>query len=128
MKTLSIFLSLALAGLFFSATAANAQADGEGAIKKSLLERVDAIDKLKLSRKVGENNVGLLEQKAALSPEEAKLMNEENKDRRALYTILAKRLNVTMTVVGQGRAEDVRKKSASGVWLQDRTGSWYEQK
>jgi hypothetical protein len=128
MKTLSIFLSLALAGLFLSATAANAQADGEGAIKKSLLERVDAIDKLKLSRKVGENNVGLLEQKAALSPEEAKLMNEENKDRRALYTILAKRLNVTMTVVGQGRAEEVRKKSASGVWLQDRTGSWYEQK
>lgn len=128
MKTLSIFLSLALCGLFFGTATAQAQGDNEDAIKKSLLARVDSIDKLKLSNKVGENNVGLLEQRAALSPEETKLMNEENKDRRDLYTILARRLSVTMTVVGQGRAEEVRKKSAPGVWLQDRSGSWYQQK
>jgi uncharacterized protein len=128
MKTLSTFLLVAFAGLFLSNATVNAQADNEDALKKSLLERVDAIDKLKLTGKVGENNVGLLEQRGALNPAETKLMNEENKDRRALYTIIAKRLNVTMTVVGQGRSEEVRKKSASGVWLQDRTGNWYQQK
>ncbi|MCB1120851.1 MAG: DUF1318 domain-containing protein [Verrucomicrobiae bacterium] len=128
MKTLSTFLLMALAGLLLGNATVHAQSDDEEALKKSLLERVDAIDKLKLSGKVGENNVGLLEQRGPMNPDETKLMNAENKDRRALYTLLAKRLNVTMTVVGQGRAEEVRKKSAAGVWLQDRTGNWYQQK
>lgn len=119
---------MALAGLLLGNATVHAQSDDEEALKKSLLERVDAIDKLKLSGKVGENNVGLLEQRGPMNPDETKLMNAENKDRRALYTLLAKRLNVTMTVVGQGRAEEVRKKSAAGVWLQDRTGNWYQQK
>lgn len=123
------YLLLAL-GLLFSCglgTPALAQdTSEEEAIRQRMLERVDAIDALKKAGKVGENNVGLLEQRAPLSEEERELMNAENADRRALYTIIAKRLGLTTTVVGQGRAEELRKKSAPGVWLEDRGGNWYQ--
>lgn len=105
---------------------ATAQGSDEAAIQQRMLARVDAIDALKLSGKVGENNVGLLEQRAQLTPQETELMNAENSDRRALYTVVGKRLGLTTTVVGQGRAEELRKRSASGVWLQDRGGDWYK--
>ena len=121
--SLSFALCLACAG----ATSAFGQ-DTEDTIKARLLERVAAVDALKLSGKVGENNVGLLEQRAALAGAETTLMNAENSDRRALYTILAKKLGLTTTVVGQGRAEEVRKRSAPGVWLQERNGEWYQSK
>ena len=125
MRTLSIFFTLAFTCLLFTAPVAHAAGRDEATIKQSMIQRVSAIDALKLTKKVGENNRGLLVQRAALTPQETKRMNEENKDRRDLYAILAQRLNVTVTIVGQGRAEDLRKKSASGVWLQDPSGKWY---
>ena len=129
MKTLSLFLTLVFSGIFISASFAQAVDSDEASIKKSLMQRVSAIDEMKLAHKVGENNLGFLTQRAALTPDETKLMNDENKDRRALYAILAKRLKLTVKVVGQGRAEELRKKSASGVWLQDPTdNNWYKQK
>lgn len=125
MKTLSYLALLALSLVLFAPATTSAQ-DDEAAIQQRILGRVAAVDGLKLAGKIGENNAGLLEQRGALAPAETKTMNEENADRRSLYTILAKRLGLTMTVVGQGRAEDLRNKSAPGVWLQDRNGSWYK--
>ena len=127
MKTAFRYLSFVFALCFALGAVVNASAqDTEEAIKGRIMDRVQSIDGLKLSGKVGENNVGLLEQRGMLTPAETKLMNEENGDRRALYTILAKRLGLTTTVVGQGRAEELRKRSAAGVWLQDRNGEWYQ--
>lgn len=123
-KSLLIAALMALASLF--ALELQAQTSDEDAIKQRIIERLATIDDLKLAGKAGENNAGLLEQRGMLSPAETKLMNDENTDRRALYTLLGKRLGLTMTVVGQGRAEEIRKKSATGVWLQDRNGSWYQ--
>ncbi|EDY83192.1 hypothetical protein VDG1235_2816 [Verrucomicrobiia bacterium DG1235] len=51
-------------------------------------------------------------------------MNSQNADRRALYTLIGQRLGLTATVVGQGRAEELRKKSAPGVWIQAPDGAW----
>lgn len=126
MKTLYGFLSLFALFLVFSPASVMAQDSDEDAIKQRLLERVESVDALKIANKVGENNVGLLAQRGPLKPEETAVMNAENADRRALYTIAGKRLGVTATVVGQGRAESLREKSAAGVWLQDRSGSWYK--
>lgn len=122
MKSFNFFLVCV-----FTLLAGTIQAQGtdEAAIKERMIERIEAIDALKLAGKVGENNVGLLEQRAPLSREETELMNAENADRRALYTLIGKRLGLTRTVVGQGRAEELREKSAAGVWLQDRSGRWY---
>jgi uncharacterized protein YdbL (DUF1318 family) len=128
MKTTSIFIAVIL-GLFALNTPSTFAAERtETTIKQSLLRRVAVIDGLKLSSKVGENNLGSLTQRALLSTDETRLMNRENTDRRDLYTILAIRLKLTVNVVGQGRAEDLRKKSAPGVWLQDTKGNWYKQK
>jgi uncharacterized protein YdbL (DUF1318 family) len=128
MKTTSIFIAVIL-GLFALNTPSTFAAERtETTIKQSLLRRVAVIDGLKLSGKVGENNLGSLTQRALLSTDETRLLNRENTDRRDLYTILAIRLKLTVNVVGQGRAEDLRKKSAPGVWLQDTKGNWYKQK
>lgn len=126
MTTLRIPLFLSLLALFISALPLAAQDADEEAIKQRILQRVEQVDALKLSGAVGENNKGLLEQRAMLKPDQTKLMNEENADRRALYAIVAQRLGITSAVVGQGRAADLRKKSAAGVWLQADNGSWYK--
>ncbi|MDQ8186674.1 DUF1318 domain-containing protein [Pelagicoccus sp. SDUM812002] len=126
MKTLSLTRILPLLALLLALVPsfAIAQSSDEDAIKQRIIERVAAVDALKLAGKVGENNAGLLEQRAMLKPDEIKLMNEENADRRALYTLVGQRIGLTATVVGQGRAEELRKKSAAGVWVQDPQGAW----
>ena len=126
MKKLTLLFSLALSCFLLSSPPVFSQ--DEAALKQSIIERVSEIDSLKLSGKVGETNTGVLAQRGALSADKTALMNAENKDRRALYGILAKRLKLSIKVVGQGRAEEIRKKSASGVWLEDNNGKWYQQK
>ncbi len=117
-----IFLVTAIA-LGLAPQQAIAQND-EASIKQRLLERVASVDALKLSGSVGENNKGFLEQRAMLNPAQTKTMNDENADRKALYTILASRLGLSVTVVGQGRAESIRGKSAPDVWIQQPRGQW----
>ncbi len=126
MKTINWTL-LAIIAAFTIAlpTDAYAQKD-EASIKQRILERVNSVDALKISGAAGENNKGYLEQRAALNPQQTKTMNEENSDRRALYSTLGKRLGLSVTVVGQGRAESIRNKSAPKVWLQDPSGKWYQ--
>lgn len=125
MKSNTLLFLATLCAFFFSVGSATAQNADEAAITQRMVERVDEIDALKIAGKVGENNLGLLEQRAALEPDEIKLMNAENADRRSLYTTIGRRVGLTQSVVGQGRAEELRRRSASGVWLQDTSGRWY---
>ena len=126
MKTINWTLLALLAAFAIGLpTDAYAQND-EASIKQRILERVKRVHALKISGAVGENNKGFLEQRAALDPQQTKTMNEENSDRRALYARLGKRLGLSVTVVGQGRAESIRNKSAPKVWLQDPSGKWYQ--
>lgn len=127
MKTFRLSFLFTILALFAAGFApAHAQSDEEAVIKQRMIERVDEIDALKLAQKVGENRSGLLEQRAMLTPAETTLMNAENTDRRALYTLIAQKLGLTTTVVGQGRADELRKRSAKGVWLQAPDGNWYQ--
>lgn len=126
MKTLSIARILPLFALLLALapSLATAQTQDEDAIKQRIIDRVAQVDALKLDGKLGENNAGLLEQRAMLKPAETQLMNAENADRRALYTLVGQRLGLTSTVVGQGRADELRKRSATGVWIQAPDGTW----
>ncbi len=119
----TLILAIAFLALGISPESAIAQND-EQSVKARLLQRVGAVDALKISGSVGENNKGYLEQRAVLNPAQTKTMNEENADRKTLYTILAQRLGLSVAVVGQGRAESLRKKSAPNVWIQDPAGNW----
>ena len=127
MKTIrwTLFLFTLLFAAALAPQQASAQAD-ENTIKQRILQRVGSVDELKIKGLVGENNKGLLEQRAMLAPAQTKTMNDENADRKALYAVLAKRLGLSVTVVGQGRAESLRKKSASGVWIQEPSGKWVQ--
>ncbi len=125
MKTLNWTLAIAFSLLAIGLAPEQAAAQNdETSIKQRLLERVASVDTLKISGAVGENNKGFLTQRANLNPAQTKTMNDENADRKALYTILAQRLGLSAAVVGQGRAESIRKKSAAKVWIQDPNGSW----
>ena len=126
MKRHTFILFLALGALALSSSL-SAAPKTENQLKQHMLQRVTVIDELKLTGKVGENNVGLLTQRGMLSKDETNVLNRENEDRWALYEILAERLKLSVNVVGQGRAEELRKRSAKGVWLQAPDGNWYQQ-
>ena len=127
MKTIhwTLSLLLTLSALVLLPQSANAQ-DDENAIKQRIIQRINSVDELKIKGLAGENNKGLLEQRAMLAPAQTKVMNDENADRKALYAILAKRLGLSVSVVGQGRAESIRKKSAAKVWIQEPSGKWVQ--
>ena len=123
LATAAIALISIFSGLMVTSAIA---ADDQSAIQKRMIDRVDSIDALKTKGLIGENNKGFLEQRGPLKSDQTAILNAENADRKALYAILAERLDLTISVVGQGRAEDLRKKSAPGVWLQKSTGEWYQ--
>jgi len=102
------------------------RAETETDIQARMIERVSAVDQLKTSELVGENNRGFLEQRGRLDSEQSVIMADENADRRALYGIIASRSGLSIGVVGEGRAEQIRNRSAKGVWLQGADGNWYQ--
>jgi uncharacterized protein YdbL (DUF1318 family) len=110
--------------LFTSAVGLRAETETD--IQARMIERVSAVDQLKTSELVGENNRGFLEQRGRLDSEQSVVMADENTDRRALYGIIASRSGLSIGVVGEGRAEQIRNRSAKGVWLQGADGNWYK--
>ncbi len=113
-----------LIALTCSLTTSYGQKSDEMIIKERIIKRVESVDFLKLSGKVGENNLGFLEPKARLNRKEDTIVEQENTDRRALYAIIAKRLGIQISLVGKGRAGELRENSAKGVWLQSEGGEW----
>ena len=101
-------------------------AETEADIQARMIERVPTVDQLKTSELVGENNRGFLEQRGRLDAEQSVILADENADRHALYGIIASRSGLSIGVVGEGRAEQIRNRSASGVWLQGPDGEWYQ--
>ena len=116
------FLTLII-GLMISATG---YAESEADVQNRMIGRVAAVDALKTAGLVGETNRGFLEQKGRLDPEQSKVLADENSDRRAIYGMIASRSGLTIGVVGEGRAEQIRQRSAPGVWLQAPNGDWYK--
>lgn len=117
-----LLLSLLATVLGFSAFGA----DTQDAVKARIQARLGAVDSLKTSGLVGENNKGFLEQRDTLSTQQAQVLREENDDRRALYGMIAAELGYASTVIGEQRAAQIRKNSVAGIWLQAPAGNWYQ--
>jgi uncharacterized protein YdbL (DUF1318 family) len=99
----------------------------ETALIESMEARLPELMKLKLSGKVGETNMGLLESREVLERDARRLVSEENRDRLAHYKIIADKLGVPVAAVQRKRAEQIRENSPRGVWIESKTGVWYRE-
>ena len=126
MKT-KLILSLAdVALLGFAAPAATAQQSPD--LKQQMVQRLPALDELRRRQVVGEANTGFLEVRGTATPEEQQLVEAENRDRGAVYEMIARNAETTKDAVGRARAKTIAASSARGVLVQDADGNWAEKR
>ncbi len=116
-KILSLLLVVAMLAM-----ASQALAEG---IKERMRKRLPVIIELKAAGVVGENNQGYLTLRQKNS-ERQKLIEAENRDRREVYGVIAKKKGTTAELVGQRRALQIVKKADPGTWVQGPKGKWYQ--
>ena len=122
------FLALSIAAftLAFAIPQALSAADDAATIKKNMADRKPKIEVLKKAGSIGENKSGYLEamKDAKLSEDDTKLLEDENKDRKAVYAAIAKKEGATVEKVGELRAKQIRAKANEGEFIQSEDGKW----
>lgn len=121
-KVFGIVISLLFLGTFVTWESAFTEE-----IKIRMKTRLPAIVALKDKRILGETNRGYL-QFVGQEKEKEEIVLAENKDRKTVYTTIAKQQGVTVDVVEKRRALQIAQKSKIGQWLQDENGKWYQKK
>lgn len=114
-----LFLCLALCTI--AAPAVHAQSAGQ--LRQRMAQRLSQVDELKAKGAVGENNRGLLEVRDG-GGNAASVVAEENRDREAVYALIAKETGSNADAVGRARAKQIAAASKAGVWVQDESGAW----
>lgn len=97
-------------------------------IKARMIERAPIIQALKSKGAAGENNQGYLEvmPESKSSDNDKIIINDENSDRKAVYTAIAKQQEIDVTLVGKRRGLKIAENAVPGEWLQDEAGKWYK--
>ena len=127
MKILKLALVL-LPLVLLTVDLSQAQSQSPAKVKQRMKANLPAIEKLKKAEKVGETNQGFLKNRMKLTVKEDKLVKTENADRKFVYQLLARRAKTSIQKIQMVRAEQIRKRSAPGIWLQDPKGTWYKKK
>lgn len=96
-------------------------AESAGDIRRRMEQRLPQIDTLKAQEIVGENNRGLLEERKTGA---GSTVSDENRDREAVYALIAKETGASAEAVGRARAKQIAANSRGGVWVQDESGAW----
>lgn len=125
-------LSIAAFALAFAVPQIVFSADDAATIKKNMADRKPKIDALKKAGSIGENKSGYLEAMKDVKLEEADstLIEAENKDRKAVYTAIAKKESaetgkaVAVEKVAELRASQIRSKAKEGEFIQEEDGKW----
>ncbi len=117
-------IPLAIVVVFFSTFLVGFSAMA-GEIKVRMKERLPVISALKAEALVGEDNRGLLQFLKAEKPHQD-VVKAENRDRLAVYKIIAERHNTSPDLVGRQRAAQIAKSASPGTWVQDPGGNWSE--
>ncbi|MDD3179204.1 MAG: DUF1318 domain-containing protein [Opitutaceae bacterium] len=120
-RSLSLLWLILLGSLFVGSAMADTLSDA----KARMRERVPAIDRLKLSEAIGENNRGYLEVRKAASGA-GQTASAENADRDVVFIETARRSGSSADAVGREFARQIAAGSRPGVWLQDPSGRWYK--
>ena len=94
-------------------------------IKERMKERLSVIIELKEKGIIGEDFQGYL---AFLSDDKQKqdVIEEENIDRKKIYSYIAKKEGADLELVGQRRAKQIADNAKPGDFLQKEDGSWYQ--
>ena len=116
-------LLLLCAALFTLAAPLTAQAQSARELQGRMAQRLPQIDELKAAGALGENNRGYLEVREDKA-NAAALAADENRDREAVYALIARETGSSADNVGRARAKQIAAQSKSGVWVQDESGAW----
>lgn len=116
-RILIIFAALCL-------MATTALAESASDIRRRMEQRLTVIDHLKTEEAVGENNRGYLDLRPVAKGDAHTVVADENRDREAVYALIANQTGATADSVGRARAKQIAAGSRSGVWVQDENGSW----
>lgn len=124
-KLTSILLGMLVT---LSLCAGTALAADKAELQKRAEARYPQLSAAKAEGKIGETSDGQVEavKGASLDPALQKLVDEENRDRRELYEILAKETNTDPALVARRAAARNFEKARPGEWIK-RDGKW-EQK
>ena len=104
--------------------AAPAFAQSAADLRRRMEQRLPQIDALKAKEILGETNRGFLEERKTGSAEAGGVVADENRDREAVYALIAKDTGATADAVGRARARQIAANSRPGVWVQDESGLW----
>ena len=96
-------------------------------IKARMKNRLPVIKQLKARGIVGEDAKGYL-QFVGGNKAKADVVAAENKDRKTVYSAIAKQQGTTAELVGKRRALQIAKKANPGEWVQDAAGNWIQKK
>jgi uncharacterized protein YdbL (DUF1318 family) len=88
------------------------------------LQRRPALDALRASGMVGENNQGFVELRGSADDKAVQLVKDENVDRTKVFAIIAQRDGTAVDEVGRERAKKITDNAKPGVWLQATDGTW----
>ncbi len=116
-RTLSTILVIAL-------TAVSAMGQTASELKQRMNDRLPAIIELKTTQTIGENNQAYLAILKEVTEAQAILVQEENADRRSVYTMLAKQINAPIDLVQKKRAAQLRDLASPGTKVQTPEGDW----
>ena len=124
MKQRTITKILALGVIGFFVLGVTAFADD---IKARMKNRLPVIKQLKAQGIVGEDAKGYL-QFVGGNKAKADVVAAENKDRKTVYSAIAKQQGTTAELVGKRRALQIAKKANPGECVQDAAGNWIQKK
>lgn len=122
MKLRSLTISLVLLALCAGTPTVVRAQDAD--LKQRIEQRLPAVDDLRRRQVAGENNQGYLEVRGQATAAETQLVEAENRDRAAVYELIARRSETTKETVGRARARSIAAASAVGVLVQDPDGRW----
>ncbi|HKK89828.1 MAG TPA: YdbL family protein [Desulfobacteraceae bacterium] len=97
-------------------------ADG---IKERMKKRLPKIVQMKEQGILGENARGYLEFVTEKKPDKA-LVEKENRDRKTIYSAIAKQQGVSIEKVEKLRGLQIVKKAKQGEYLKNSNGNWYQ--
>ncbi|MGH7178728.1 MAG: YdbL family protein [Tepidisphaeraceae bacterium] len=129
MKTrlLAFFVALIACGASAGPTLASPD-EQMSALKKQFEQRFPELARLKSDGVVGESADGFVEFVKDPDSSAAKLVEQENSDRRELYRLIAEKEQTTSQLVAQRNGARNFQRARPGEFLKGKDGEWFQKK